>query len=160
MTETSLNLDKYPTDVKLLLCQLVYDSREENNWQDIKDRFINHPIVTKLNKIQNLNLSVEDLPILIVNIVNTTIKDEKELKSSHKRSGGRKSKEESIQNSFDKEINLEESKNLEYFQTLNSNGRDILSHVCTVLHHLRVDEIKNQLETNKEQFAALLKEIE
>lgn len=150
---------EYPTDVKLLLLQLVQESKQHTDWQDIIDRFTNHPILTRLHNLKNVTLNKDEVASLVSTIINSSLENERKLKRSVRRSRGRRPKDENIQNVSEAEINLEEAKDLSYFQVQNGVGRTLLVHVCTLLHHKRVDEIKNQLDMNKKQFASMLKEI-
>lgn len=151
---------EYPTDVKLLLLQLIHESKEHNHWQDIIDRFTNHPILTQLHNLKNLSLNEDGVSELASTIINSALKQEKESRLSIKRSRGRRPKDENIQNLSEFKLNSKDAKRLSYFQQPNSVGRTLLIHVSTMLHHQRVEEIKKQLDLNKKQFAALLTDYE
>lgn len=70
-------LDKYPTDVRLLLCQLVQDAKEESTWEDIYERFINHPLVLRVHRGESGTIrdaaTAEELPALVREILSDAV---------------------------------------------------------------------------------------
>lgn len=156
-----VSVDKYPTDAKLLLCQLVYDAKDDNSWQDICDRYISHPIITRLHGADDsevTDIKPETLSSLIIAIINDTISkpgivDNQDTAS--KRPRGRRSHKN------DQNVRpIEQSSvELEYFQQSNEGGRELLASCCNKLQETRVAEIKRKLSSNRKEFGQLLSQL-
>lgn len=159
--EQTLNLDKYPTDTKLLLCQLVYDAKEGNTWEDILDRFINHPIITRLHGtsiMEFANIKADGLSTLVIGIINDTVSKVKAADTSGttvKQPRGRRSQ----RNSHDEKLIEESVVGLEFFQLCDHQGRELLILCCGKLHKLCVAEIKRKLSNNRKEFSQLMSQL-
>ena len=159
--EQMLNPERYPTDTKLLLCQLAYDAKEGNTWEDILDRFINHPIITRLHRTSSMdfaNIKADDLSTLVLGIINDTVSKLDAADASGttvKRPRGRRPQ----RSSHDEKLIEESAVGLEYFQPSNQQGRELLLSCCGKLHKLCVAEIKRKLSNNRKEFNQLLSQL-
>lgn len=152
---------EYPTDIKLLLCQLVHDSKESDSWNDIIDKLNNHPILTQLHQvdIESLGIDSENISVIIVTVIKDTLTRFDGKPSTPKR-GRPPSKNKLSSSSVSKDvpdIDTTQSSNIKYFQPGNKSiGSECLTRCCSILHHKRVQEIKDQLAQNKQLFATIL----
>lgn len=79
-TEVASIAENLPTDLKLLLCQLVQESDTNQSWHTLADTFVNHPIVTKLHSEESSKLAatVTDTTIaaIVTHVVHATTSSE------------------------------------------------------------------------------------
>lgn len=162
-----LDLNKISTDVKLLLCQLVLDAKNENKtWDDIYTKLTNHPIVTSLHRDDGINIletfTVDQLNKLVIDIINETISKSDIITTTNdineRKSRGRRPNNINVINDAEPiiEINPNTSYNLEYFQS--NKTRQMLSICCSKLQKLAIKEIKAKLNKNRNEFAKIIRE--
>lgn len=163
MDEASFAVEKIPTDIQLLLCQLVLDAKSDTTWADIVERINSHPIVTRLHRSDYAGNQIADSNVanFVSKVIIHTLKQEGTMKPR-----GRK-KTKIMDN--DDGIDNEKCTDICYYQIPEGtednskntgNGRHLLQKAISILHQRRIDEIHQQLSHHKKAFAKLLREAE
>lgn len=160
-----MDLEQLPTNAKLLLCQIVVEAKNDQTWQDILNKFGQHPVLRNLDKIDigELSIKPETVPELVKQIIAQTVsKHSPEPKTPGRRfrSTAKQSQESDLQSHGPalKELNsiTSSSNPVDFHEPV---ARELLTRTINTLHKQRVQEIKQQLTNNKKQFAIHLKNI-
>lgn len=159
--------EHYPLDVQLLLCQLVQDAKEDSTWNEILTKFVAHPILTRLHPKSRSyivsTLTVENIPEVFTLILKDVISNS--AKPVRSRRGPRNARNVSSAsldlNLVDSSISVEDVIDLSKFiANAGSDGREILTRCCTLLHNACVSEIRQKLDSNKREFSTILQQME
>lgn len=158
MTTTGVDtMSQYPTNLKLLLCQLVYDSKPETSWNDIWEKFMSHPMVTQLHGSDHIDLAPQDLHGIVADVINSALSDNAgHLKQTTRRLRGGSAAD--TPTAANQTVAPSDAVEPQYYQKANERGHDILGKTCIYLYHRRMEEIRAQLATKKKEFALLVNE--